>query len=230
MRQVCAYGVELSYLDKNPARIRGPKPARRIILPFESWDEVDAVAAKAGVSRPPDPLRRGDRATPAGVAGPHLGRRGLRRGPPARPPDRPERPDSPTGKTDGSLRTVELQGEALDALRPRRIGGLIFTAPVGGIINLSNFRKRVWKPALEKAKVEYRALDMTRHSFATFALAAGAPVEWVSAQLGHTNVQTTMRHYARFLPVTSKRNVGLLDAFAADSRGQKTDSGAEADA
>jgi len=38
---------------------------------------------------------------------------------------------------------------------------------------------------------------------------------WVSKQLGHTNIQTTLKHYARFLPAVDERNLKLLDTFAA---------------
>jgi integrase len=47
------------------------------------------------------------------------------------------------------------------------------------------------------------------------ALAAGADLYWVSKQLGHANIATTLKHYARFLPAVDKRNLKLLDEFAA---------------
>jgi hypothetical protein len=44
-------------------------------------------------------------------------------------------------------------------------------------------------------------------------------------QLGHTNIQTTLRHYARWLPRANERNLDILDAFAAESEaeGRKAD-------
>ena len=54
-----------------------------------------------------------------------------------------------------------------------------------------------------------------RHTLATLALAAGADIYWVSKQLGHINIQTTLKHYARFLPAVDKRNLKGLDEFAA---------------
>jgi integrase len=47
------------------------------------------------------------------------------------------------------------------------------------------------------------------------ALAAGADLYWVSKQLGHANISTTLKHYARFLPAVDERNLKLLDEFAA---------------
>jgi integrase len=70
------------------------------------------------------------------------------------------------------------------------------------------------KKALEDAKIEHRPLYQMRHTYATLALAAGADVYWVSKQLGHTNIQTTLKDYARFLPAVDERNLGLLDDFS----------------
>jgi integrase len=38
-------------------------------------------------------------------------------------------------------------------------------------------------------------------------------VYWVSRQLGHTDIETTLKHYARFLPHVQERNLGLLNAY-----------------
>jgi integrase len=54
-----------------------------------------------------------------------------------------------------------------------------------------------------------------RHTFATLALAAGADLYWVSRQLGHESIRTTLKHYARFVPAVDDRNLRLLDEFAA---------------
>jgi integrase len=91
-------------------------------------------------------------------------------------------------------------------------GGLVFTAPDSGMVNLSNFRKRVWKDALSDAGVAYRAIDQTRHTFATLTLAAGAPIEWISKQLGHKKIQVTLTHYARWLPSADERIHTLVDS------------------
>jgi integrase len=64
----------------------------------------------------------------------------------------------------------------------------VFIAPSGGMVNLSNFRKRGWKKALTNAKVQYSSFDQCGHTYATLTLAAGAPIEWISRQLGHTKI------------------------------------------
>ena len=43
------------------------------------------------------------------------------------------------------------------------------------------------------------------------AVAAGAPITYVSAQLGHANPTTTLRYYAEWIPSKGRRWVDLLD-------------------
>jgi hypothetical protein len=66
---------------------------------------------------------------------------------------------------------------ALDALPPRLDTPRLFPAPAGGLLNLDNFRRREWAPALEAAGVARpaRIYDL-RSTFASNALAAGVAV------------------------------------------------------
>ena len=222
MRQVLAAGVRWDYLLRNPAgpgAVNMPPVPPKDIRPFESWGEVDAVAAKAG--------RYAALITFACATG-------------LRPQewmalqwrdvDLPKRQlrisrtvqngkVAPGGKTDGSLRTVSLQRRAVDALQslPRPIDGstLIFQSPEGGLINLSNFRRRIWNGAVKDAGLQHRPLCETRHTYATLSLSAGVPMDWIAEALGHSDTRTTRKHYARFLPAADHRALALLDAFEA---------------
>jgi integrase len=125
---------------------------------------------------------------------------------------------SSEGKTDAAFRIVSLQEPALAALRslprPLQSERLIFAAPNGGYLNLDNWRRRVWKKAIDGSGLDYRPLYQMRHTFATLALAAGADLYWLSKQLGHESIRTTLKHYARFVPAVDERNLRLLDKFA----------------
>jgi integrase len=233
-RQVLNFAVETGLLDKNPMRgnRQPPRPSKRVIHPFESWDEVRRTAAAAGGAhgamirfncatglRPQEwralPWeaisieKRELRVIQAVVSG----------------------QIKPIAKTGDSLgRIVRLQQEALDALAelPRPLkGGLVFTAPEGGLIHESNWRRRVWLPALREADLRPRALDQMRHTFATLALAAGWPMEAIARQMGHTSSRMVQKHYAAWLPETDDRLMRLLDAYAQEPD-QNPTSGEEA--
>jgi integrase len=79
-------------------------------------------------------------------------------------------------KTERSCRRVPLTARAaiaLDAI-PRRIDTrLVFASPRGGAVDIHNFARRDWHPALEAAGLPPRRVYDLRHSFASNALAAG---------------------------------------------------------
>lgn len=133
-------------------------------------------------------------------------------------------------KTRGSLRSVLLNRQALDSLAllptPLNRDQLVFPGNRGGVLNLHNFRRRSWKRALTAAGVAYREPYQMRHTFATLTLADGAPIEFVSRQLGHTSIAVTMRHYAADRPETNYAILDALDARSAQ-RGLKRDSALE---
>jgi integrase len=220
VRQVCTAAVRWGYLTRNPAgpdAVPMPTPTVTEITPLESWEQVEAIAmnarwfgplvifACATGLRPQEwqALRWSDL---------DLANRSCRVTRTVQ-----DGRIAPVGKTDGSLRTIVLQQRALDALaelpRPLDSRLLVFPAPEGGIVNLSNFRKRVWRPALEAAGLDYRPLYECRHTFATLCLSAGVPIEWISKQMGHTSIRTTLKHYARFLPAADARALDALDSF-----------------
>jgi len=91
-------------------------------------------------------------------------------------------------KTKGSRRRVPLPARAAEVLEhvPRRLDTrLVFPGSRGAHIDLRNWRKREWKPALEAAGLprERRPYDL-RHSFASWALAAGVPAYDVARYMG----------------------------------------------
>jgi integrase len=91
-------------------------------------------------------------------------------------------------KTKGSGRRVPLPARAAAALElvPRRLDTrLVFPGPRGAHIDLRNWRKREWKPALEAAGLsrDRRPYDL-RHSYASWMLAAGVPAYDVARYMG----------------------------------------------
>jgi integrase len=74
-----------------------------------------------------------------------------------------------------------------------------FCTPTGSRIHPSNFRRRVWIPALQKARLEIRDMRQTRHSFATNALSCGENPLWIANVLGHRNTEMIIKVYSKYV-------------------------------
>lgn len=84
-------------------------------------------------------------------------------------------------------------GAHLGDLDPR---GLVCTAPKGGPMRASNFRRAVWAPALDAAGIDpgLRMHDL-RHTAASLMISSGASIKAVQRQLGHTSAAMTLDLY-----------------------------------
>ena len=80
---------------------------------------------------------------------------------------------------------------------------------VDGLLNVvvgTAFRRTLKRAGLPA----FRLYDL-HHTYASLLLAAGAPITYVSAQLGHATPTTTLRYYARWIPSQGRRWVEVLD-------------------
>jgi integrase len=221
LRQVLARAVSWGLLDVNPAKLGVENPQRRYTekRPFQSWEELYALAGRLGPRYGPmvlfaaaTGLRPGewlalehrDIDREARVA---YVRRTLRNG------------RIKTPKTKASLRAVPLQAVALRALeelrRPDPECPLLFPAVRGGHIDLHNFRNRIWKPAQRAAGITplRRVYDL-RHTFATFALRAGISTFDLSRHIG-TSLAMIDRDYGHLARDGREHAIRLLDSYRA---------------
>jgi integrase len=77
----------------------------------------------------------------------------------------------------------------------------------------SNFRLRVWTPALRVAGLEsmgYRFHDL-RHTCVSRLVAAGADIKLVQAVAGHANPLITLKRYSHLLDARVTEAAGRFD-------------------
>lgn len=223
MRQVLSAGVEWGFLERSPARstaVRGPRKSKPDVRPFNSWSEVETLAASAGEYGPLVTFVCATGLRPEEWIALQWQDLDLRAGFVAVNKVCVDGAVSTErGKNDAAFRTVVLSERAQNALaaltRPIRSDRLVFPAPRGGLIDLDNWRARQWKKAMSRSGLAPRPLYQMRHTYASLALAAGADIYWVSKQMGHKDISVTLKHYARFArgSTVDERNRRLLNDF-----------------
>jgi integrase len=221
LRQVLAAGVRWRLLDTNPAVDAGPNPEADP-EPVRLYTDAELTAIAAELS---------PRYRPLPIFGAATGLRpeewaALER----RHVDRERRilkveqknvdaAIGPGGKTKNSVREVPLSRDALaayDALPARLDTPLLFPAPAGGPLNLDNFRKREWAPAVEAAGVVTPATPYDlRDTFASNALHAGVTVFELARVMG-TSVRMIEKHYGALIDGAHAAITERLDRFEAE--------------
>ncbi|MCU1370090.1 MAG: site-specific integrase [Ilumatobacteraceae bacterium] len=113
-------------------------------------------------------------------------------------------PDSKTlvcgpPKTEAGVRTVTMPPEVMAALKDHMKkfaepgkNGLVFTAPQGGYIRRSNFYRRAWLPAVEKANLTGLRFHDLRHTHATLAVAIGVDIRTLMKRMGHASPRAAL--------------------------------------
>jgi integrase len=90
---------------------------------------------------------------------------------------------------------------------------LIFMNRKGGLIDVNNWRRRVFNKALTKAEVRTIRIHDLRHTYTTLRLRAGHNIVDVSKQLGHHSVKLTLDVYGHWVPGQNKSQVDALDSL-----------------
>jgi integrase len=72
--------------------------------------------------------------------------------------------------------------------------GLIFNSPQGKFVDVQNLSAREFKPALKALGIKERNIYQTRHSYITFCIASGMPVNDVAKFVGNSP-EIIYKHY-----------------------------------
>jgi integrase len=222
LRQVLAYAVRASLASENVAKlVPNPEPKRREVPTFGAWEELERLADElpperrslpilvAGTGLRPEEwlaLERRDVDTKAGVL--HV-RRVYTDG-----------RVKEYGKQSRSLRRVPLRRRAVEALaaHPWRLDTqLVYPSENGGYLNLHAWRRDEWRPGLEAAGLPKLKPYAMRHTFASFAIAAGVSLFYLARIMG-TSVEQIDRTYGHLLPDSEDYLRRLLDGFDAKTK------------
>lgn len=117
----------------------------------------------------------------------------------------------------GASRAVALPrvvAEELERHLARARTPLVFAGPEGGPLRRSNWRRRVWIPALRRAGVAEplpRPHDL-RHTAAALGIQAGAHPKSIQAMLGHSSIRVTLDRYGHLFPSLAEGLADELDA------------------
>ncbi|HGR4958677.1 TPA: tyrosine-type recombinase/integrase [Klebsiella aerogenes] len=142
-------------------------------------------------------------------------------------------------KTDAGIRTITLLKPALDALRNqftltgsmaktqiqlhhREYGKteqqnlrFVFVPPSKSRKKAGHYFKSSlsysWEQGIEKAKLRYRVPYQTRHTFACWALTAGANPSFIASQLGHENAKMIYEVYGKWIGELNRNQVDMLN-------------------
>jgi integrase len=86
----------------------------------------------------------------------------------------------------------------------------LFPRADGTLMN-KDYAARRFRRLLKAAGVTHYGPYDLRHTYASLLLAEGAPITYVSEQLGHSTPATTLRYYAKWIPSKGERWVNALD-------------------
>ena len=126
-------------------------------------------------------------------------------------------------KTRAGRRTVGLPRAVVEELAAH-LGPVgpadahVFTAEKGGVLRPSNFRTKVWLPAVRAAGLAPLRPHDLRHTAVALWIAASANPKEVSVRAGHTSVAFTLDRYGHLFEGHDQELRDRLDAMLAEGR------------
>ena len=103
-------------------------------------------------------------------------------------------------KTEAAIRDVDITAGMIRALKRQKVlsylaHSYVFVTETGQPMDVSNFRARIWEPALKRVGLKYRYPYQARHTFATRMIGLRRDPLWIANQMG-TSLEMLFKHYA----------------------------------
>jgi integrase len=117
--------------------------------------------------------------------------------------------DYPKGRRRRSVPVPDWTLDYLEPLVVARRRGFIFLSTDGTPLDHHNYRRRIWIPAVTRAGLDDVHLHDARHTYASWLIQDGVPLEEVGRLLGHVSPLTT-RRYAHLAETPSAAVLGAL--------------------
>lgn len=92
--------------------------------------------------------------------------------------------------------------------------GHVFPSPEGGPLHPTNFRRRIWKPAVAASVGEPMRPHDLRHTHVALLIAAGEDPYVISQRLGHASIKTTYDIYGHLFEGRDQEAADRLDEVA----------------
>jgi len=112
-----------------------------------------------------------------------------------------------TPKTNSSIRVIPISNALLSYLLEqkditKKHNSYVFlNNKLSHFFDAKNIRGGLWKKVLKKAKVTYRTVYQTRHTFCSLNLQKGTDLILVSTMMGVKNPKITLERYSKYIPV-----------------------------
>jgi integrase len=108
-------------------------------------------------------------------------------------------------KTKASRRRVSLPAGVVEELAehlryPGRPTDFVFRARGGQVLRVSNFRQKIWRPAVVAVNLDGLRIHDLRHTAVALWIAAGASPKEVAQRAGHTSVSFVLDRYGHLFP------------------------------
>ena len=121
-------------------------------------------------------------------------------------------------KTKTSIRDIAMSDRVFEALQTQHkatgtISEYVFCNVQGKALAHRNVTRRVWYPLLASLNLHPRKPYQTRHTAATFWLAAGESPEWIAKQLGHANTMMLFTVYSRYVPNLTRQDGSAFESL-----------------